>query len=378
MAEAEKSFLLRYVGTRFNGARLPVDVLSDLPAFRDLLVAFAKDEWRKQNSKKQRVPKGFDKSLSFDLVAIEDGSAVPKLNWNRQTAQSILPGFKDELEAIVDASFADVVELIDEAGQNRFPKSLSSEHIRALNKLGAGLRDHERIEFIATEGTDGNVIYLDSVRRKNLITRVRETYQSRFEGVGQLRGTSVDDDRGGHIVVFTDPHGEMYISLDQDRIVEEFDGNLFADVQFDLQIELDNNDKFRSVVDVFDVALIDAKIGSELVRCRNRLAELGELKDGWHDGAGTPISEAALATAGILLTKRPSLAEAYKIYPIEQGGVLFEFESNGWDLSVEIASDGTVEMYGVQLEGDDEMEPSAFANLDDAFMREFDDRTGRQ
>lgn len=59
MADEEKSFRLRYVGSRFDNARLPVDVLSDLPAFRDLLAAFAKDEWLSLNSDRQRVPKGF-------------------------------------------------------------------------------------------------------------------------------------------------------------------------------------------------------------------------------------------------------------------------------------------------------------------------------
>jgi hypothetical protein len=100
----DETFKLRYVGQRFHDARLPVDVLSDLPAFRDLLVAFAKDRWRALNSDRRRVPKGFDKSLSFDLVGIEEGSAVPALNWNRGSAQDLLPGFVDELQHMGNAS----------------------------------------------------------------------------------------------------------------------------------------------------------------------------------------------------------------------------------------------------------------------------------
>ena len=51
----ERSFRLRYVGARFEGKRLPVEVLSDLAAFRDLVVAFAKDEWRKLNPARTRL-----------------------------------------------------------------------------------------------------------------------------------------------------------------------------------------------------------------------------------------------------------------------------------------------------------------------------------
>jgi hypothetical protein len=105
MAGDHKTFQLRYVGPRFEGARLPLDVLSDLPAFRDLLVSYAKDEWRAINVGRQRLPRGFDKSISFDLVSIESGSAVPKLDWNRKTAQANLPGFTDELEKLVDNSY---------------------------------------------------------------------------------------------------------------------------------------------------------------------------------------------------------------------------------------------------------------------------------
>ncbi|MCK0510026.1 hypothetical protein [Aromatoleum buckelii] len=275
MTDDATIFKLRYVGLRFDGARLPVDVLSDLPAFRDLLAAFAKDEWRALNADRQRVPKGFDKSLSFDLVSIEEGSAVPSLDWNRGTAQTYLPGFADELYDVVKASFRDVVDLIDGAGNDRFPKSLSSEHVRALNKLGSGLRESERIEFLGTAGADGNVIYLDTYRRKKLITRVRETYQARFEGTGTLLGAVVNADAaGGYIEVLTIEHGNIRIQLDAERVVNEFDGNINAVVQFDLQIELDNADRFRSVIEAFDVALIDQGIGEELERCRSRLFEI--------------------------------------------------------------------------------------------------------
>jgi hypothetical protein len=377
MSDDEKSFRLRYVGTRFDGTRLPVDVLSDLPAFRDLLVAFAKDGWREINSQRQRVPKGFDKSLSFDLVAIEPGSAIPKLDWNRRTAQAHLPGFADEIEELVDGSFNHIVALVDGAGNDRFPRTLSSEHIRALNKLGAGLREGERIEFQSTHGTDGNVVYLDTVRRKKLITRVRETYEARFEGIGTLVGTKASDGKLGYIVVKTEEHGEIDIAVDLERVVDEFDGNLYADVQFDLLIELDNNDRYRSLIGVHDIGLIDAQIGVDLDRCRARLGEIRALTDGWHEGAGRKIGDVAISAAEKFLLKRPWLCAAYRIYPTERGGLLFEFESNGWDFSVEFGEDGSVDFYGIEVDGAGEMEPAHFGEVGDDFMREFDGRVGR-
>lgn len=380
MDDESTKFQLKYVGTRFDGARLPVDVLSDLPAFRDLLAAFAKDEWRALNADRKRLPKGFDKSLAFDLVAVEDGSAVPVLDWNRATAQAQLPGFTDELQDVVEASFRDIVALIDGAGNNLFPQSLSSEHVRALNRLGAGLRDNERIEFPNTEGANGKVVFLDTYRRKNLITRVRETYQARFESTGIILGTIANPDTryGGHVEVQTTEHGIIKVPLDRERLRHEFDGNIDALVQFELQIELDNMDKYRNVIEVHDIVLIDAGLGADLERCRNRLANISKLADNWDNEGGAPVRLEAVAAAGSLLSKRPSLSRAYKIYPTEDGGVLFEFEANGWDYSIAFAPEGSAEMYGIQINGRGEMDPMRFEEIGEEFTKVFDERVGRK
>lgn len=378
MAADHKAFLLRYVGPRFNGARLPLDVLSDLPAFRDLLVAYAKDQWRALNSSRQRLPRGFDKSISFDLVAIEDGSAMPRLEWDREVVQATLPTMTDDLEELVDGSFLRLTKLFDGAGHNVFPKSLSSEQIRALNKFGSGLRDGERIEFVGSKGANDNVVFLDIPRRRSLITHVTDTYQARYEGIGRLLGSQVSSDQlWGHIVVSTVEHGDLNIPVDPGRIFDEFDGNINAGVQFALQIELDHEDHFKGIKEVFDVDLFDVEIADNLVRCRNRLKQLRAIEAGWLDGEGAAVSDVAAEAAEKFLSKRAFLAASYKIYPTPSGGILFEFDTNLWDFSIEFNSNGSVEMYGVQIDGPGEMEPQQFESIGDDFLAVFDTHTGR-
>jgi hypothetical protein len=234
---------------------------------------------------------------------------------------------------------------------------------------------------VGSAGTDGNVVFLDTYRRKKLITHVRDTYQTRFEGIGRLLGSHIAAghvDLGSHadgrIDVQTAEHGEISIPVDADRIVHEFDGNINGDVQFALQIELDNNDCYRGIIEVFDVELID---GADLMRCRGRLTELRGFETGWHDGSGAAIDAAAVDAAERFLAKRPSLAGAYHIYPTDAGGILFEFESKGWDFSIEFGLGGSVEIYGVQVEGPAEMEPQAFDGLNEVFFELFDARVGR-
>jgi hypothetical protein len=379
MTTDRRSFLLRYVGTRYDEHRLPLDVLPDLSAFRDLIVSYAKSEWRAAHKKRERLPKDFEKSIAFNLVDIGDGSAVPSLEWDRETAQLLLPDFKDELEGLVEQSYGKVLALIDGAGSQDGTVELNSENVRALNRFGSGLLDHEKIEFVGSHGADGNVVYLDLWRRKRLITRSRDSYQTRFESIGKLLGSEIDTvGANGFILVSTAEHGTLHIPVPPERVREDFDGNIEADVQFRLMIELDNNDTFRGIVEVFDIDVIDEALVTNLARCRARIAALRTLQDGWHDGDGAAITNEAEAAASRLLTARPRVAGSYHIYPAETGGFLIEFVHNGWDYAVEIGPKGSVGIYGVQVDGPGEVDNREFDAVNSDFFELFDSLTGER
>lgn len=375
MSDNVDNFQLRYVGQRFDGARLPVDVLSDLPAFRDLIAAFARSKWMHNFPERSRLPKGFDRSLSFDLTRIDEGSAIPNLSWSRDIPQGIFPGFEDQLEATVASSFADIVQLIDQADQPSSVIALNSAQIRALNKLGSGLRKDERIEFLNTTGADGNVIYLDSFRRKRLITRVRNSYQTRLDDIGVLT-TARADESSSYIVVATNQHGDITIPLDRETVVEDYAPYLTSEIQFDLQIELDHNDQFKSLVEIHDLALIDEEISADLVRCRERIAYLVSPAAEWRCESDVAISNLAQQNAERFLVKRAGLVKLLKIFPNESGGLLFEFEISGWDLTVEFLQHGGVEMYGIEIDGLDELKPLEFRTMDMIFFQTLDARIG--
>jgi hypothetical protein len=370
MADGPKIFSLHYKGSRFRNARLPVDVLSDLPAFRDLLVSYAKDDWRRRHPDRLRVPKGFDKSLSFDLIKISDGSAIPQLEWNRANAQVNLPGFEDEIEEIVEEAYGNVVSLIE--GQVGRVTALNAEKIRALNRFGAGLRDNEEIEI--SDRKSGKVVHLDATRRKQLITGTRETYQTRFEGTGELIGTYSPGGNEGHIVVRTSEYGNINVPVDPLQIYEEFASELNHDIQFELLIELDSQDRFRSVIDVYEIVVVFDELRSDVVKAMNRLSELRSLPKGWHNGTGIPMSNEALLGAEALVKLRPAFVNSYHVFPTESGGILIDFEWKGWDFSVEFAPGGSIEMYGIEIAGRNEMKPKEFSTVEELLF-EFDRRT---
>lgn len=372
-----RSFLLRYVGPRFDKHRLPLDVLPDLPAFRDLLVSYVKSEWRATHERRVRLPKGFEQSIAFDLAQIDHGCAVPRLEWDRETAQMLLPDFKDELENLVEHAYESFLKLIDGADENVPSAGLPPESVRALNRFGAGLLEDEKIEFLGSHGKNGSVVYLDSYRRKRLITRGRDSYETRFENIGKLLGSEKDaGGKDGLIVVDTEQHGTIRIPVPPERVKEEFDGSMDGDVQFRLTIELDNKDVFKRVVEVFEVDLIDAAVVANLERCRKRIQSMAGLNDGWHDGGGKAVRLDAIAAAERLLSARPQLAGAYHIYPTDAGGILFEFVHSGWDYSVEVQPGNEIEIYGVQVEGVGDIDPKEFPGLNADALKFLDSLTG--
>ena len=74
----------------------------------------------------------------------------------------------------------------------------------------------------------------------------------------------------------------------------------------------------------------------------------------------------------------PALARFFSIFPTVAGGVLFEFELNGWDYSVEFEIDGAMEFFGIQIDGPDEIAPMHFAGPDERFFAEFGTRVETQ
>lgn len=369
MPDEPTTFSLHYRGSRFHNARIPVEVLSDLPAFRDLLVSYAKDEWRLLHTDRQRVPKGFDKSLAFDLVTVEEGSAIPKLEWNRDSAQANLPGFLDEIEDIVAVAYDDVIALI--AGDAGRVTALNGEKLRALNRFGAGLRENETIELQRRDG--GNVVSLDAFRRKQMITGASETYTTRFGSSGELIGVHSPDGISGYLVVRTAEYGNINIPVDPSQIYEEFAHALNNDVQFEILVSLDSQDRFRAVADVYEVEVVFDESRAAFEDAMTRINELRALPPGWHDGSGDRISWEALRDAELFFSERPNYCRSYKIFPTEAGSVFIDFEASGWDYSVELGSGGVIEMYGVEINGSAEMEPHEFASVAD-LLNEFDQR----
>lgn len=338
MSDGEEGLRLRFVGRRFEGARLPVGILPDIEAFRDLIVAFAKSSWLDSNKDRQRVPKGFDAQLNLDLVVIEDGSAVPVLKPSRHSAQDILPGLSSGL--LMGAYEAMSAVLDEAANDHTYRPVLTRDQISALNRFGAGLRDDERVELLGTQGKTGQVISFDSFRRKSLITRLRETYEKRYEGDGYLSAVFAD----GKVLVTIPQYGDVTLDVG-DRALDEFDGHLLVDVSLDITLELDAHDRVRGVKDLHSVDMQEtpSPVANDAVaRALKRLEEIKCFEAGWLDGEGEAITSVAISEAAQILKDGAEWFASAGIFPTLSGGIQIEVEKELVDLTITIEANGFV------------------------------------
>jgi len=213
---------------------------------------------------------------------------------------------------------------------------------------------------------------LDVERRKRLIISGRDTYSIRLTGIGTLASNSMY----GYVLICTE-RGDILIPVDPQEIIDDFDGSLDQSVQYDVLVEVDHGEHIRKVLDVFDVGVVDASIEAGMLRSQERFAEIGRLQEGWLDGIGAAIEAAALQSAQKFVHARIVHAASMKIYPNEGAGVLIELEASGWDMSLEFAANGSVQMYGIEVDGDDELEPQAFAYVGEQLLAAFDAKVRR-
>lgn len=364
MRDEKRIFSLHYVGARFSNNRLPVEVLSDLQAFKELLLSFTKDEWRKAHPERKKLPKNFSRELSLSLFDIEDGSAIPKLEWSRPSEDALLFPLHDDFEAAVESAYQAVIDLIDP--NHQLAGKLDAPKLSALNRLGAALHDGERIDFAARDQS-GKVVSLDMHRRKQLIGEYKQTYSSRVDGSGELIGTTSPSDPNGqcYIELDTPEFGKISIPVDRLQLYEEFADFLNSEVRFDLLVELDLSDRFKSVLDVFEVALQDDPHAEAISEARERLESFCRLEEGWLDGAGKPIERRSINAALDFIVATRSLGIDVRVFPTESGGVLVDATVKSWEYSLDFSPLGTVEMYGVDVSSESEMRPTTFGNVDE-------------
>jgi hypothetical protein len=172
-------------GKRFEDHGLDLDVLPDLYAYKELLVATAKELWKRHHPDRQRLPKNFEDSLSLKFSQIQPGSAaVPIYREIETDGQGELwrANEPDELDQAVELVARAV--LAADADQT-LPDELPKNVIPLFQGYGSTLREDESFEQQPAKSSTKASYTRES--RERLLQFCAPGYTDRVDFVGEVR-----------------------------------------------------------------------------------------------------------------------------------------------------------------------------------------------
>lgn len=349
-------------GARFEGHAMPVTVLPELAAYRELVLDIARSLFFREHPERQRVPKGFDDGIDLVLRGIGAGSTTTVLERRSKVpiadaAQlSLIPSKMTETCVSKPDHFEQARDLVNEmieAVRTRrpVPSNFPPHAIRLFNSFGRSLQDDESIEI--RDVTGRAVATYDRHVRKRVVLLRETTYEDVVEIIGKV--TQYDSQRetfGALVDDRTIPAPLAGLDEDQLRIVRT------AAVHMeDLRVRVcgtgafDQDDKLVRFVGITELAFSEDEDLRAKLDPEKRLAVLADLSAGWLDGEGAALPRARLEWLATVLEKAEAqgLARPY-LYPTPEGGVQAEWSFLDAEVTALFAlGDDSVSCVGVQI-----------------------------
>ena len=325
----------RLHGARFNEGEIPLQVLSDLAALREMVIDVAKWRYLSENPNRQRTPRGFTDKIDLKLAGIGNNSAEPIIKLT--TTESILPGMELPHQEFLTRAKYDIAALVASASENqRYQNNglLPNRFLAHFNRIGRSLRDNESLELPMSNGSHPAMLTKETrqrlLQRSAIIEMTEEV---------TLRGTVPEADQqrmtfelhlvyGGRVAgPIPGQHREAIIEAfhryqDNARILVQGIG------RYDRLNRLSGMDAIEQVtpLDPLDVPA--------------RLDEFRTMQDGWLDGTGKAPSHQGLDWfASDFGRYYPDDAPLPYIYPTPQGGAQAEWTFGPQEVSLNLNLD---------------------------------------
>ncbi|MGI9026524.1 MAG: hypothetical protein ACR2GP_13290 [Burkholderiaceae bacterium] len=180
---------LRFDGERFENHSLDVDCVGELTAYKRLVMECAKELWRRANPEYERLPKGFEESLTLQFDEVASGSAVIPLRRVLVQQQPALDFADDEFDqaaALID----DAIAAAD--SDNLLPAAFPRNVIPLFRDFGRSLRDSETL-YVQSRQRSTAAPYTAKARQQ-LADWTEATYEDAVDVVGEVCMANV---RGG-------------------------------------------------------------------------------------------------------------------------------------------------------------------------------------
>lgn len=356
---SDPNFLtLKFDGSRFNGGRIPLEVLADFAGLSELLIETAKWKFLQTNPGRKRSPRGFTKGVELSLTEIRDGSAKPVIALVIAAAASSL--FTREIAAYMPQARDEVMKAVDAAARGQKPDL--PEHLLAhFDRFGRNLAESESIEFPAIGNQQPPK--LDKKTRRALLLNASTIDE--LTDVTVVRGliSEADQARKTFEVELADGRKIPGRLSAEHRTLLLVAFNEYTNRQrvlIDCVGRFNRNNRLVGIESIEQVTLLDP------LDISARLDELRSLRDGWLEGEGkAPDAQALTKLEGLFDSHYPDTVAPPHLYPTPGGNISAEWSLAQHEVSMEInLTDMTAQLHSINL--NDDAEQSEQLNLADA------------
>ena len=314
---------LRMCGARFEDGGIPLQVLSDLGALREMVLEVAKGRYLAKNPDRQRAPRGFADKIDLRLTGIDKGSAMAVINFTTTETEALLPGMSPQyLDYLLWArdAIAQSVASASGNGNTSSDQILPKPLLAYFNRVGRSLHEGESIEFPMPNGSAP--AQLTPETRRLLIQRSEMT---EFTLETTLRGRVPEADQGKMTFELEQIYGKKIVASIPEQYREVII-NAFKGYQKNHRILVEGIGRYDHRDRLYGVETIEQVTPLDPLDVPARLDELRKMQDGWLDGGGKAPSHQGLGWLSASFQQNfPDELPLPHLYPTPEGGIEAEW-----------------------------------------------------
>lgn len=199
---------LIFHGERFRGAGIDAGALKEIITFQEIIAETAKIIWRRNNPRRKRLLRGFEKLVTLRLTEIKPGSAgvplaLPVLaDEQKEFREGPLPEAKEAVEKTYETIYA-------AAYKKPLPEDVPNEILTLYNEFGKTLGPGEAL-FVSMMRRGRKRAKFDLTVRKRITEYVPPTYDDTTELVGTVLAADV---KKGMFLIYPDIYKGFAVNL---------------------------------------------------------------------------------------------------------------------------------------------------------------------
>jgi len=360
---SEEFIRMRLAGGRFDTHLVPFDVLSDLAAYRELVVDLARVLFKRSNPNRRKVPRGFTDSFQLGVASLTPGNSVTLASrtFSNDAYASLedQPSFPFPAHDEFIAARNMIFEVISRANDGlRLPKDFPTALASKFNKFGRNFRQDEFLEM--SEGSRTPVRYGSSTR-KTIVLEVGNSYEGHVE-----RDFKFDGGRRTESLIHLIAPDAMTVelmvpNLDEWDLLNSKVGQTARITGLGL---FDRQDRLTKITEYEEIPFGSSE---PIASTAARLREIESTPSGWYsEGNPAPASSAINSMRTLLGAMETSGIPRPYIFPLPEGGVVAEWSLGGGEISATVEPDAmAAEFLAVNTDGPGEIEDYIHFDVED-------------